>query len=216
MRCEPFAGGDATQQLLTLCVADGGRGMTAEEQRTCFLPHVHSPSSAGGGTGLGLYICKRFVEALGGSLGVESAPGQGARFTVVVPVTLVDSSDGTPSPASVIPASGFSAADAGASAADTAMPQAPPPPAASIQPVSAAPARPPPLLSGDGRRMRCLLVDDHSLNRRLCGRLLELQGGLEVATADDGDVALQALIDSCSPGGTPFDFCLMDLQARDS
>jgi CheY-like chemotaxis protein len=56
--------------------------------------------------------------------------------------------------------------------------------------------------------------DDHHLNLRLCKRLLELQGGLEVSTADDGDVALQAMIDSCAPDSKPLDFVLMDLQAR--
>jgi hypothetical protein len=49
--------------------------------------------------------------------------------------------------------------------------------------------------------------------QRLCKRLLETQGGLDVTTADDGDVALQRLIDSYAPGGTPVDFVLMDLQA---
>jgi CheY-like chemotaxis protein len=211
MRCEPLAGGNTTQQELTLCVADGGRGMTAEEQLTCFLPHVHSPTSAGGGTGLGLCICKRFVEALGGSLRVDSAPGQGARFTVVAPVALVDSSDGTPSPSA--PCSVGAAPGGGSSATDAPLLQ--PPMAALVSPAGAAPARPPPMLSSDGRRMRCLLVDDHSMNRRLCGRLLEVQCGLEVATAEDGAVALAALIASRTPGGTPFDFVLMDLQARD-
>jgi hypothetical protein len=50
--------------------------------------------------------------------------------------------------------------------------------------------------------------------QRLCKRLLESQGGYEVLVADDGDVALQQLIDSYAPGGTPVDFVLMDLQAR--
>ena len=53
-------------------------------------------------------------------------------------------------------------------------------------------------------------------SQRLCKRLLETQGGLVVTTADDGDVALQQLIDSYAPGGTLVDFVLMDLQARPS
>ena len=54
--CAPAAGAeDAAQQLLTLSVADRGRGMSAEEQESCFLPYVRSPTSRGGGTGLGAW-----------------------------------------------------------------------------------------------------------------------------------------------------------------
>jgi hypothetical protein len=62
----------------------------------------------------------------------------------------------------------------------------------------------------------CPTKDDHNLNLRLCRRLLETAGGLQVVTADDGDVALRVLIDSydAARGGVPVDLVLMDLQAR--
>ena len=54
-----------------------------------------------------------------------------------------------------------------------------------------------------------------SLNLRLCRRLLEAQCGMDVATANDGDVALAWLASSYAPGGpTPVDIVLMDMQAR--
>ena len=39
-----------------------------------------------GGLGLGLYITRQIVEALGGHVGVVSAPGAGATFTVELPL----------------------------------------------------------------------------------------------------------------------------------
>ncbi|MEO6387120.1 MAG: ATP-binding protein, partial [Croceibacterium sp.] len=41
--------------------------------------------SSDGGSGLGLYISRRLARAMGGTLHVDSAPGQGARFTLDLP-----------------------------------------------------------------------------------------------------------------------------------
>jgi len=67
-------------------VADTGPGIARIE-----LPHIFEPYWSGRagkktGTGLGLFIAKAIVEAHGGSLGVQSEEGQGATFTVVLPV----------------------------------------------------------------------------------------------------------------------------------
>ena len=43
-----------------------------------------------GGTGLGLAIVSRFCELMGGTITVDSRPGEGSRFVVQLPVEMVD------------------------------------------------------------------------------------------------------------------------------
>lgn len=71
-----------------LSVADTGPGIPATEFSHVFdrFYRVDKARARGrGGAGLGLAIAKRLVEAQGGIIMVESEPGQGARFVVVLP-----------------------------------------------------------------------------------------------------------------------------------
>ncbi len=68
-----------------LVVADTGRGIAPEDQQILFEKYRQRPNHASN-SGLGLYICKTLVEANHGRIWVESAPGQGARFHLVLPV----------------------------------------------------------------------------------------------------------------------------------
>lgn len=65
-----------------LSVADTGSGMSAETRQRIFEPFFTTKTR---GVGLGLAVSHRIVTAHEGSIEVESAPGQGATFTVVLP-----------------------------------------------------------------------------------------------------------------------------------
>jgi CheY-like chemotaxis protein len=67
-------------------VADDGTGMPSEIQGRIFEPFF-TTKSADEGTGLGLAMVRTFVERSGGAICVESAPGEGTRFTLRFPVT---------------------------------------------------------------------------------------------------------------------------------
>jgi signal transduction histidine kinase len=68
-------------------VADTGTGIPKEYLTRIFERFVQVPGASAGGAGLGLPIARRIVEAHGGTIGVESAPGQGTRFQFTVPLT---------------------------------------------------------------------------------------------------------------------------------
>jgi CheY-like chemotaxis protein/anti-sigma regulatory factor (Ser/Thr protein kinase) len=76
---------DAAARRVSLEVADTGPGIPAEVASRIFEPFFTTKPAAEG-TGLGLSICRGIVESHGGSVRVESVPGQGASFIVELPV----------------------------------------------------------------------------------------------------------------------------------
>lgn len=69
---------------IVLAVADTGRGMPPEVRASLFTARVITRKA--GGTGLGTKIVKDVVDAHGGTIAVESAPGAGTTFTIQLPV----------------------------------------------------------------------------------------------------------------------------------
>ncbi|MDZ3831522.1 MAG: HAMP domain-containing sensor histidine kinase [Sphingopyxis sp.] len=66
-------------------VADQGQGIASDQQDVVFEKFERLGRTDSGGSGLGLYIARRLARAMGGDLTVDSAPGQGARFTLSLP-----------------------------------------------------------------------------------------------------------------------------------
>jgi CheY-like chemotaxis protein len=160
---------EAIGDRLRISVQDTGIGITPEAQAMLFEDFTQADASISrrfGGTGLGLAICRRLVGAMGGSIGVDSAPGQGSLFHVTLPLR----------PAAV-PAPAVS----GHAVAEAAAPPADPPQAAGP---AAAPAR-----AGEGL---CVLVaEDTRVNQEVIKGLLEHRGH-RPTVVPDGEEAVAA------------------------
>ena len=101
--------GPAASDTFRLEVEDTGIGIWPEDMSRLFVEFQQLDASAAKkypGTGLGLALTKRVVEAQGGRVGVESVPGQGSTFAAVLPrVARIAPAADAEAPAAVVPAS---------------------------------------------------------------------------------------------------------------
>ncbi|MFD1624812.1 PAS domain-containing hybrid sensor histidine kinase/response regulator [Azospirillum griseum] len=179
-------------------IEDTGIGISPEAERTLFQRFTQADSTITrrfGGTGLGLAICKDLCRLMGGTIRVDSAPGQGSVFTFTIACRAADSTTvltvaavntGTALPPSLPHSLPHSL---------PMSPPAPPPGGANGVP-SADPALPP---------LRVLVVDDNEVNRNVAAAMLT-RVGHSVAFATNGIEAVDAVMQQ------PFDLVLMDLQ----
>jgi len=154
-------------------VSDTGIGMSDEQIGKLFQPFTQVDSSSTrkfGGTGLGLTISKRLVEALGGKVQVRSVPGEGSTFSVTIdPGPL----DGVPLVWKTVPIAPLSPV---------------------VPSVAASPTAPP-----VGLRGRVLLAEDGEDNQRLFTFLLR-KAGAEVTAVENGQLALDAAVAAANAG----------------
>jgi two-component system phosphate regulon sensor histidine kinase PhoR len=79
---------DASETTAAIAVRDHGPGIPSHEQARIFREFYRTPDAYRSnveGTGLGLALVKRHIEALGGSVAVSSTLGEGATFTIRLP-----------------------------------------------------------------------------------------------------------------------------------
>ena len=183
---------------LQIVVADSGIGMSPEFAEQIFQPFARDERVVARnitGTGLGMTITKAIVDAMGGTIAVESEEGRGTTFTVELEL---------PKEEPLIP---FSSGGKGAggnawSRADSANDQA---------------KRPTQLTDGERERTRSLarafsgkrflIAEDNVINQRILAEFIKARGG-EVSCVGDGEAAVRAFSDN--PPGT-FDAVFMDV-----
>jgi signal transduction histidine kinase/CheY-like chemotaxis protein len=74
------------ENRLQIDVADTGAGIRADQQANLFSKYYQTNSAKGKtGTGLGLYICKQFVNLQNGKISVKSVAGEGSTFSFYIP-----------------------------------------------------------------------------------------------------------------------------------
>ncbi|MCH9652632.1 MAG: response regulator [Planctomycetes bacterium] len=168
-------------------VVDQGIGMTESQRSNLFRPFMQADSSTTrkyGGTGLGLTICKRLAELLGGEITVSSEPDQGSQFSVTVQAgSLV----------------GIKLMQEHSNESSQDVQE-------SHQSQTGHPTSDEPCLKG----IKILLAEDGPDNQRLISFILK-KAGAEVSVAENGEVAYQAGLESME-GGLLYDVILMDIQ----
>ncbi len=96
---EPDVPADVTADGVAISVRDTGIGIPPEDQARIFLEFEQADGGTArkfDGTGLGLAIAKRIVESMGGSIALDSTPGEGTTFRVLIPLPRASDDDEPP------------------------------------------------------------------------------------------------------------------------
>ncbi|GCE08537.1 ATP-binding protein [Dictyobacter aurantiacus] len=85
---------DIPSKIVRVAVSDSGPGLTEAQQQRIWerfyrVPGIDVRTGSGVGLGLGLHISKMIIERLDGSVGIDSAPGQGSTFWFTLPLEAV-------------------------------------------------------------------------------------------------------------------------------
>ncbi|MFA5939222.1 MAG: ATP-binding protein [Sinimarinibacterium sp.] len=87
---------EAGRTWLRFSITDTGIGISAEQQQRLFQPFRQVGRPQGGGSGLGLSITRKLTELMGGEVSVDSTPGKGSTFAVLIPWKLTAEAGSAP------------------------------------------------------------------------------------------------------------------------
>jgi len=91
-----FSASSPEKALVHICVEDEGIGMDSKTQNRVFEPFTQADTSTTreyGGTGLGLTISRHYIDIMGGDIAIQSAPGEGTKITVSIPMEFNSSNE---------------------------------------------------------------------------------------------------------------------------
>ena len=87
---------DAGRHWLRFAVSDTGIGIAADQRERLFQPFRQIGGSQVGSSGLGLSISRKLAELMGGEISLESEPGKGSTFSVMLPFKLIAAAESAP------------------------------------------------------------------------------------------------------------------------
>jgi signal transduction histidine kinase/DNA-binding response OmpR family regulator len=154
------------EERVRFSVADTGIGISKEDQARLFQPFVQAASEITprfGGTGLGLTICKRLAEMMGGSIDMVSAVGVGTTMTLELSLPIANAKD---------------------------LPEDDPVGPPDFMRTTELRRRAPDITSAEAEGTLALLADDHPTNRSLIVRQINLLG-YAAESAENGIVAFE-------------------------